>query len=161
MRAVLKLVSPMFAASMALIVFLYETPGDFAYALGLTQSVDLDRTAAQPISEHPAIRSFAELSGPTGATSLAEEYGCFDQPSALTASALDRCAHAIAAAVHEVSEYERSYGVDGTTEERLRLAATHVCRALWAESDGFMIDMDNPACATSTLRLASFDDPGY
>ena len=153
LRLILNIFPAAFATAMTLIVFVFPDPSDLAQAFSLR---------GEPI-EAPAIVVEDPPTEIRGTTEVSVSYtyqdfeamGCATALENASPRKLEVCSTIIADAVIEVTRFESAQGVQTTMAERLLLAATHVCRASWAESNSPSIDFQNPACATSTLPLAS------
>jgi len=156
MRAALKLIPFIFATAMSLVVFVFPEPEDFFTAFSFQPEY-----APMPTghADNAAITDWrsATTELPNYTFDDFERMGCPEVIEKNDRSKLQACAEVIAAAVIQVTQYEHRIGAKTTTAERLMLAATHVCRADWANSPSLAIDLSNPACATSTLRLASLN----
>ena len=154
MRAALKLLPFFFVVAMTLIVLVFPEPEDMIHAFNLDRPVSLpnDVVASEDIDW--------KVTRPTSVAYTFDDFedlGCTEMLAHASPQKLEVCSKVIAEAVIQVTQYEQAHGVETTTAERLLLAATHVCRAAWADSPSLAIDLNNPACAASTLRLASLN----
>lgn len=151
MRTLLKILPVLFPITMTLLVIIFPNPDDLREALwgydGQTEIVQAGVKIDQSVTDPDDLLTFEDFS----------RIGCAERLEGASPFVLRDCARIIAAAVVEVANYEQATGAETTTAERLMLAATEVCRAAWVASPGLAIDTENPACATSTLRLASLD----
>lgn len=154
----MKIFPAVFASSMIVVVVAFPNPGDLRDALNwMDRPTVADFSTETPTIETLPTRVDFRDGSPEYTYRDFEALGCTAELENASASKLEVCAAVIAEAVMQVTKFETDNGVRTTTAERLMLAATHVCRASWAEGNNLSIDFQNPACATSTLRLASLN----
>ena len=108
----------------------------------------------------PTLMSLAPVGHIAPVVSRIEASGCLDQLSKLPAVKIEECSQLVAEAVLSIAQFQGNPDTPLNSRqnmlvEQLRLAAANVCRARWAIVDTLTFSVDDPACAVSTIVLAS------
>ena len=153
MSIALKILPLFFPTAMALWVSVFPSPDAAVEVLNWSAKEDaraniiyagFDRDVTK-IADPDAVLTFGDF----------DRLDCVEKLSGASTEDLRTCSQIVASAILQVARYEQATGVETTTAERLLLAATEVCRAAWTMSPGLQVDLNDPACASSTLRMAS------
>lgn len=119
-----------------------------------------DPLVAQIETDVQSVRSLSIGSDFRPFVSKIEASGCLDQLDNLPSNQVEECSQLVAQAVLSIAEFEGKHTLPMSSRqnllvEQLRLAAANVCRARWSMSEDLDFLTDDPACAVSTINLAS------
>lgn len=158
------MISQLTASALATIVtttvILFPTPSDLRRTLW--PEPDRVEILAAGVQERSPIAIQRTPGLDSGAAAQAVDQGCFKDLDIADRAKLEKCANVVVEALAEISAYQQALDNRAATTadphptptmERLRLAASEVCRAKWMAGESAMLG--SPACGVTQLTLAT------
>lgn len=162
-RAVTNFVLPVVAVVAIGTALLFPKPADLQTALveavAPFQGTTVVRTG--DADARPLIQDYADVI-PGLQSAVDADADCFVALDQASAAKLRRCAPAVTEVVAQIAEYQDNPEVqrileDGKNQklvQQLQVAATEVCRSMWATGNSLDHALDTPVCLVAQVQLA-------